>query len=140
MDEDHLIDIVHIEQSCFKQPWTLDQYKALLQKSNFFILMVLRSDAVKGYISFFHLHEEAEIINIAVMPEERGAGLGMMLVQETLNICRQRKARKIFLEVRPSNEPALKIYRQLGFEEKARRKNYYPDNHEDALVMSLVLN
>jgi [ribosomal protein S18]-alanine N-acetyltransferase len=69
--------------------------------------------------------DEAELMLVAVLPVERGRGLGRRLVEGALHKARQRGARKMFLEVRDGNLPAFRLYESLGFSVAGRRQNYY---------------
>ena len=79
--------------------------------------------------------DETEILNIACLPEARGQGLATALLQKICDEAEQRGDRRILLEVRVSNEPALGLYRKFGFRVCGRRPRYYADTGEDALIM-----
>jgi ribosomal-protein-alanine N-acetyltransferase len=83
--------------------------------------------------------DELHVNNVAVRPEFRGQGLGCILLQTTLDQARQRDAKIAQLEVRASNNAAQKLYQRCGFEVVGRRKNYYRQPTEDALLMNLNL-
>ena len=78
---------------------------------------------------------EADVQTIAVVPDARSAGLGRRLMNELLQTAEERRARRIFLEVRADNERALKLYTSLGFEEIAIRPGYYQPEGVDAVMM-----
>ena len=136
---EYLPDIVFLERQCFSRPWSPSQYRQFLERDNFRVMGIFEAEILIAYISFYFLHDEAEIINLAVSHDFRRKGLGSSLVSKVLDVCLEEKVKMIFLEVRPSNVPALCIYRRLGFQEAGRRKQYYPDNLEDALILSLDL-
>jgi ribosomal-protein-alanine N-acetyltransferase len=79
--------------------------------------------------------EEAEILNLAVDSTRRRQGIGSLLMQNALAACKAVGARKIFLEVRDSNEAARKFYLRMGFTEVGRRREYYSRPLEDALIL-----
>ena len=83
--------------------------------------------------------EEAELLNIAVLPEQRRLGLGTALLAEVLRQLAAAGARKVWLEVRESNQPALVFYRQHGFTVLGRRRAYYRAPMEDALLLGCEL-
>jgi [ribosomal protein S18]-alanine N-acetyltransferase len=84
--------------------------------------------------------DEASIIDIAVLTESRRRGIGQTLLAEGLRrLRREDRVHVVTLEVRPSNAPALGLYRKFGFAERGRRPNYYQNNGEDALLMRLEL-
>ena len=81
--------------------------------------------------------DEGSLDNLAVTASRRGQGAGRMLFENVLADVRKKGAERIFLEVRESNETALKLYESAGFERLAIRKAYYQDPTEDAIVMDL---
>jgi ribosomal-protein-alanine N-acetyltransferase len=139
IEKEHLAELVFLERQCFTQTWTFKQYQEILDQDNYKVLGIFSDNRLNAYIVFCLTQDEAEIINLAVHPEFRNMGLARSLISKTIDICAQAKVKKIFLEVRPSNLPALSVYRGSGFVEVARRKKYYQGDHEDALVLSLNL-
>lgn len=92
---------------------------------------------VLAYGGFWLAGDEAHIVTIASHPELRGHKLGETMLLFLLQQAQSLGATIATLEVRPSNAPALGLYRKWGFEEEGRRKGYYRDNHEDALIYTL---
>jgi ribosomal-protein-alanine N-acetyltransferase len=90
-----------------------------------------------GYAVLMMVLDEVHILNISVVVERQGRGLGRRLLNHLAAVAKEAGARQMFLEVRPSNTPALALYQKAGFETIGRRKGYYPaaDGREDALVM-----
>ncbi len=90
-----------------------------------------------GYAVLMMVLDEVHILNISVVVERQGRGLGRRLLDHLAEVAKAAGARQMFLEVRPSNKPALALYQRAGFETIGRRKGYYPatDGREDALVM-----
>jgi ribosomal-protein-alanine N-acetyltransferase len=101
-------------------------------------LRLLAEDSVSGRAAGFLVGrlaaDEAEILNLAVAPEYRRRGIGRRLVAETLAVARQRGARQCWLEVRAANRTARDFYRALGFAETSRRRGYYRNPEDDAVV------
>lgn len=93
---------------------------------------------ILGYVCGSSLFEEAELMRIAVLPDYRGQGIGGDLVDEFFKSVVALGARRVFLEVRATNEAALGLYRSRGFEKNRLRKRYYADG-EDALEMKKEL-
>ena len=85
--------------------------------------------------------DEAEILNIVIDSAQRGLGFGRWLLQHLMTIAAQQGSDKIFLEVRVSNQVAIKLYESLGFKRISMRKNYYPAVHgrEDALILNYAI-
>lgn len=88
-----------------------------------------------GYLFYTMVMDEMELLTIAVSERERGKGIGRLLMQQMIRNAGDFKAKKIFLEVRPSNIRAKRLYASFGFEQIGVRKGYYRDNNEDAIVM-----
>jgi ribosomal-protein-alanine N-acetyltransferase len=93
-----------------------------------------------GYIVTWHVADELHVLNVATAVQYRRRGVGMALMNHALRYARERKVRLIVLEVRLSNQPAIQMYRTLGFFAIGLRPGYYADNGEDALEMVLVFD
>jgi len=79
---------------------------------------------------------ELHIIRIAVAPDYRSRGVATWLLEQSLKLAQQKKEfNSVYIEVRPSNNAAIALYRKLGFYVIGTRPNYYPESNEDALVM-----
>jgi [ribosomal protein S18]-alanine N-acetyltransferase len=128
-----------IEQVSFSHPWTPAMFLEELAKipATLYVLKEAPEKRVLGYSCFWSLSGELQLVNIAVHPDRRGQGLGGKLLNHLLQEAEIREAEKIFLEVRPSNRPAIRLYERLGFEVLFRRPRYYTPEGEDALVMVL---
>ena len=92
-----------------------------------------------GFIIFSPITPEAHILSISVRNEMQSKGIGTLLLKSMLDQCKVMNYKKIFLEVRVSNEKAINFYEKFGFSKDAIRNNYYTDNSEDALLMSLSI-
>jgi len=95
---------------------------------------------VAGFAAFHQLLDDADLRNLAVAPEYRRLGVARALLKAACHRLRQTGTKRLFLEVRISNEPALLLYYSLGFDFHSRRKNYYRDPDEDAYVLCLELS
>lgn len=137
--KEDLAQLVFLERQCFTQSWTIEQYQKVLDQDNYRVLGIFLDNRLNAYIVISLMRDEAEIINLAVHPDLRNMGLARTLISKAIDVCAQTKVKKIFLEVRPSNLPALSVYRASGFVQVARRKKYYQEGQEDALVLSLDL-
>lgn len=91
-----------------------------------------------GYAAFRHVGPESELLRVAVAPAARKRGVGRALVEDGLARLRERGVATCFLEVRPTNAPALALYEPLGFRTVDRRRRYFADG-ADALVLRLEL-
>lgn len=108
-------------------------------KSNHQCLVLVIDDVLLGFVITSVVCDEAEVLYIAIAQKERRKGWGGYLLQVLCQYLNKEKVCKVFLEVRSSNKGAFLLYKQCGFVETGRRKNYYKtvDGREDALVFSL---
>jgi ribosomal-protein-alanine N-acetyltransferase len=102
-------------------------------------LICKKDNLMIGFIIFSPISSEAHILSISVRNEMQSKGIGTMLLKSMLDQCKVMNYKKIFLEVRVSNEKAINFYEKFGFSKDAIRNNYYTDNSEDALLMSLSI-
>lgn len=131
-----LPQVMSIDTQSFPAPWTQEIYEQELLKNDFAHYFVLvHEDEIIGYVGIWIVFDDAQITNIAVAPRYRGKGIGEKLFGFALTYAFQRGAQKLSLEVRPSNHVAKNMYKKFGLQEGGIRKNYYPDNGEDAIVM-----
>jgi len=139
MCQGDLETVLDIESASFPRPWTRRHFLDEMESPNGFPLVALGPDGgVAGYLCLRLVLDEAEILDVAVDESRRGGGVGRVLVQRALALCRERGAALVFLEVRVGNQAALALYRRLGFRETGRRKAYY-ENGDDALLMEYTL-
>jgi ribosomal-protein-alanine N-acetyltransferase len=89
-----------------------------------------------GLVIFRTMVDEAEILNLAVASTRRRRGIGSRLMEDALAACKTAGVKRIFLEVRESNDAARKFYLRMGFTEVGRRRKYYSESMEDALVLA----
>jgi len=95
---------------------------------------------ITGFVLGRQIGNEAEILNLAILPEKRRRGEGRALLEKALAEFQTRGVRRVFLEVRESNVKAIAFYKKHGFSETGRRKAYYRDPEEAALLMEKQLN
>ncbi len=136
MTEDHLDALAQLEKICFSRPWSRKMLSEELENNCAAFLVALDGEAVVGYAGVMVMADEGYITNVAVFPEYRGQGVAGQLMQVFCNFAAGNKLAFLTLEVRPSNEAALALYRKFGFEEVGRRKNYYDLPKEDALILT----
>ena len=130
--------VIRIEKAALGSAWTPDAYRRE-RENPAAIYLVAEGDAGEpiGYGGLWVVFEEAHITALAVTPEHRGRGIGRAVLRAMLTEALARGAEKALLEVRPSNASAQNLYRSLGFVKTAVRKKYYPDNQEDADLLTL---
>jgi len=135
-----LHEILEIEELSFQSPWSVRALKSEIENPISHLWAVMMEKATSGYICFWLFDREIQLMSLAVHPHDRGKGLGHYLLKEMIEAGISKGMRQIWLEVRPSNVVAKGLYESLGFKEAYRRTRYYPDNIEDAIVMSLDLS
>ena len=140
MTHDDLAMVSDIERRSYEFPWSHGVFRDCLL-AGYQSLVLVRDDAVAGYSVLSVAAGEAHILNICVDPEFRSYGYGEKLLDEMLFRARAASVRQVFLEVRPSNERALQLYRKKGFHQVANRPAYYQANQgrEDAAVLAKKL-
>lgn len=137
MTEQDLPRIQKIENESYGFPWTLGIFTDCLRIGYECELMELDS-VISGYAIFSVAVEECHILNLCVAKYFRGNGLSRMMLNFIFGRARELGAKFIYLEVRPSNQVAINLYTSFGFEEIARRRDYYPavGGREDALMLA----
>lgn len=141
MDADHIDAVVAIEKVSFPLPWTSDMFAAELKHAFSFCRIIREGQGgpVRGYIVYWVTADEVQLHDIAVDPAHRGRGFAGVLMESMLAEGVACGAGRAFLEVRVGNAPAIALYERFGFTEIGRRRRYYRDNDEDALVMACEL-
>ena len=134
---DDIAGVMDLERMCFRTHWTREQFLLGLERRAFRILGLRERGVLVAYVAFSVIAHEMEIMNIAVHPFHRRKGLARRLMADVLGICRAEEVGQGFLEVRCSNARAIDLYEKFGFMQVGTRKNYYPDNGEDALLYRL---
>jgi [ribosomal protein S18]-alanine N-acetyltransferase len=135
-----LRQIIEIERLAFDNPWSRDSFlrELSLPFSRTIVAVTTNgtTEAIVGYLCRWLVADECHILNVAVHPATRRAGIGVRLMEDAIAEAKREKARFVTLEVRRSNVAARSLYRKLNFEERRLRKNYYGSG-EDAIVMEL---
>ena len=135
MTPDDAEQVAEIDFKSFSVPWKMTDYWRYAQEKNIEAVVGEIEKKIVAYAAAFVSFEEAEVFKIAVEPELRGKGFGTKIFAELIEVCKSRGAKAITLEVRPSNTVAVKMYESFGLKSVGRRKNYYTNPVEDALVM-----
>jgi ribosomal-protein-alanine N-acetyltransferase len=143
MREEDLPEVLAIERLCFSNPWSRETFQGEIQNRaiSFPLVVIHREEKrIVGYVVFWQVGDEAQINNVAVHPDYRGRGYGELAMRYVLERLRENRVHFVSLEVRVSNQPAISLYRKLGFTILGVRKNYYTRPDEDAYVMGLMLD
>lgn len=135
MNKDHVLQIAELEKICFSDPWSVNSIASELDNRLSLWLVALEDDKVIGYVGSQTVLGETDMMNIATHPDYRKRGIATALITGLMEALEASGSHSLMLEVRASNEPAVSVYRKLGFEEVGRRKNYYRNPKEDALIM-----
>lgn len=140
MEVHDLAEVMEIEKASFSSPWTGQMFLEELGNS-FSRCMVAQacSGGVLGYLCAWFVACEVHIMNLATHPKARGRGIARNLLRETVDQARAWGALRVILEVRESNRAAQLLYLSEGFRTVGRRRRYYTDTGEDALLMELQL-
>lgn len=128
--------VVELERESFSDPWSAAAFRAALAEER--VLFVVAETSVGelvGYAVAWSAVDEAELANLAVTASARGAGIGKALVDAALRYGEERGCVCMHLEVRESNAAARAVYAACGFEEVGRRRRYYREPAEDALLL-----
>jgi len=121
--------------------WNRQQISSELQRRCGIALVAVAPDGeVRAWCCGLQTDIDAELLKITVGPEVRRSGIGRALLQEFCSIAKRQGAEQIFLEVRSQNHPALRLYEQHGFLKTGRRKDYYKEPVDDAVMYVLRLN
>jgi len=127
-----------IAQACFTVPWPLQELEKELTRAHATLRVVWPTEAdapLAGFMSYWHVDTEVQIMNVAVAPAQQQRGFGSALVSDALALASRQGATSAVLEVRRSNLAALRLYERHGFVRVGVRARYYSDNQEDAFVM-----
>jgi len=138
MTKSDLDGVLAIEQVSYPTPWRREHFLQEIHLHTSFPYVAVLDEMVVGYVCLMSLFEEAQILNIAVAPQQRGRGVARMLMELAVSIAREHGAEVLVLEVRESNTAAIKLYEDFGFERYFLRKGYY-EGKEDALLMEKIL-
>lgn len=142
MVEHDLLEVCAIEQMSDLSAWGWDAYHKEMESGGDTIMLVARTDLafhqneIAGFIVARIIADEVHVNNVAVRPDFRGQRLGSTLLRRALEQGRLKGANVARLEVRAGNQAAQRLYERCGFEVDGRRKNYYREPTEDALLMS----
>jgi [ribosomal protein S18]-alanine N-acetyltransferase len=140
MEAYDLPTVLRIEVESYSVPWSESTFRGLLRRRDAEMIVATADERVVGYAVFWCVLDQSELGNVAVTGAWRGRGVGELLVAEVIRRASARGVREIFLEVRPSNAVARRLYERFGFRHVGRRRNYYQEPVEDALVLRRPLD
>ena len=135
MTDAHVAQIAALETLCFSDPWSENSVASELNNPLSLWLVALDGETVAGYVGSQSVLDGADMMNIAVHPDDRRQGVARELVTELTDALAEKGVKILALEVRQSNAPAIALYEQLGFQQVGLRPNYYRNPRENALIM-----
>jgi ribosomal-protein-alanine N-acetyltransferase len=132
--------VMAIETRIYAFPWTQGNFRDSLA-AGYNCWVYLRDGELIGYAVLMHASDQAHLLNLSIAANCQRQGCGGLLLQGVCALARGNGARLLFLEVRPSNAAALRLYERHGFQRIGLRRDYYPApaGREDALIFSLPL-
>jgi ribosomal-protein-alanine N-acetyltransferase len=128
-----LPQVIAIERRAFPTPWSLAMFVLELSKPSGICLAARREGELVGYVICSRYEDVWHIMNVAVDPDRRRAGTATALLTRIIE--RVGSQGRMTLEVRPSNDGAIRLYERFGFLAAGMRRRYYQDNGEDAVIM-----
>ncbi len=134
--------VMEIENRSFPTPWGERSFRHEILENPYaslFVAIAGSGSRVIAYACVWFVDQEMKINNIAVDPAHRTRGIGTQFLTFLIDHAVEQRCLEASLEVRPSNEAALRLYGSAGFRSAGRRRDYYNDTHEDALIMVLSL-
>ena len=127
--------VAELEKLCFAMPWSEKSVAGELDNPLALWLVAMDGESLAGYVGSQTVMDETDMMNLAVDSEFRRQGVGEALVNALTASLKELGSRCLTLEVRDSNGPARALYAKLGFAEAGRRRGYYRDPREDALIL-----
>jgi ribosomal-protein-alanine N-acetyltransferase len=130
-----LSDVETIERRAYRTPWSRSMFASELAKSTSVCLGAFEGERLVGYVINSRYVDAWHVMNVAVDPAYQRRGIATQLLERLFELTADDERRGYTLEVRVTNAGAIRLYEGLGFELRGRRRGYYTDNHEDALIM-----
>lgn len=135
MRSEDLDDVLRIERASFEQPYSRAILEQELKIPAAQVWVTLHRGKRVGYIDFWVVKDEMELVSVAVSPKYKRRGVGEFMMRRMCRFAEQHRAQFIYLDVRQSNLAAQRLYEKFGFNKVGVRRRYYSDNQEDAIIM-----
>ena len=131
----HVSQVAQLETVCFSDPWSERSIASEITNPLSVWIVATEGDRVVGYVGSQSVPPEADMMNIAISPDDRRKGIAQSLICALIEKLRTDGICSLTLEVRVSNQPAISLYEKLGFVTVGRRPRYYTNPREDALIL-----
>jgi ribosomal-protein-alanine N-acetyltransferase len=132
---EHSAAIAALEEICFSTPWSENAILHEVTNPISYWLVAVENGQVLGYVGSQYGYGEADMMNLAVVPDFRKRGIGQLLVAELISHLDDLDVKSLTLEVRQSNAAAVSLYDKMGFQQVGLRPNYYQKPRESALIL-----
>lgn len=140
----NVFDLADIEKECFgRDAWTISNLRGEFDNDFSYLIGYYQDDKLVGYTCVRTMFEEAQVCNIAVLPDYRRKGIAKLLIAEMLRLSAEKGCKVCELEVNTENTPAVELYKKCGFEIVGTRKNFYRRTRytsRDAYTMTKTLD
>ncbi|MBS4960396.1 MAG: ribosomal protein S18-alanine N-acetyltransferase [Clostridiales bacterium] len=135
MTEEHIDDVAEIEKECFTIAWTKEDFDREMKNNMAYYFVAESEGKIVGYAGLWHVVNEGQITNVAVLEEYRKQGIGAAFMEAFIDLAKRLEMIGLTLEVKISNLEAQRLYTRYGFRPEGFRKHYYQDTGEDAVIM-----
>ena len=140
IEKDDIPEVVKLEKLYFSQPWSEKAFLDAFDGGNsYFVAAKTKENLVVGYGGMYFASGEGYIYNIAVRKDFRGQKIGQNIIKNLIYYSLEKDLEFLSLEVRESNIPAVNLYKKMNFKILGKRKSFYSNPKEDALIMTLFL-
>lgn len=126
--------LAELDKQCFSVPWSKKSFEEEAENTLAVYFVARDGEMIVGYCGFWRVCGQLQITNVAVLPEFRRRGIASALIEKIIG--ETNAGESVTLEVRESNEPAIKLYESFGFKQEGVRKNFYRMPRENALIMT----
>lgn len=138
MTNEHLNKIQDILEEQFDKFWNANVLASELENPLSDYIVAVENEEVVGYAGLWQPIDEGHITNIVTRKDKRGNHIGTKMLEEIINIAKDKKLKCVTLEVNEHNQTAIKLYKKYNFIEVGKRKKYY-NNQDDAIIMTLEI-
>lgn len=135
MENEDIAAVSDLEQEIFSRPWSKKGFMDALLSENTLFAVAKSQQKIVGYCGMYLALDEGEITNVAVSGTSRRKGIGGAMLEFLLEQAEKKGIKKIALEVRLSNQAAIRLYEKFGFEMKGIRRAFYQKPREDGFIM-----